>query len=488
MSKFITALEKDNNKGYTENRAVTNVSSLSNCVDLFGTIGSVRSRTFAKKVQIFTRAFSEDQLKALKILFWARDVRGGAGERQTFRDIIKYLGINYPDVIRKNLSLIPEYGRWDDLFVLEKSPVWNDVLAYIKETIGNDWKNRESNNITLLAKWMPSNNASSEKTKRLAKVFEKYLKCSPKQYRKMLSVLRSKIKIVEKNMCSNDWSSITYENIPSRASMIYRNAFKKHDEMRYTQYLDDVASGKKEIKTATLYPYDIIRNILGDGYSSLNTDKTLQLQWDNLPNYVEPFNGLVVCDVSASMYSCSSTVRPIDVAISLAIYIAERNNNAWKDKFLTFSDDSSLQKLSGNNIFEKVSCLRDAEWGMSTNIQSSFDSILKTAITNKIHNDDMPKTLFIVSDMEFNYCGSRTNFDIIKNKFHSNGYELPTLVWWNVDSRNDNFPVTIHDNGTCLVSGCSPSILKSVLNSEVITPVDIMNQTIESDRYSEIKI
>lgn len=358
---------------------------------------------------------------------------------------------------------------------------------------------KTNKNISLTAKWIKSENTSSKESRDIAKKFREYLGISSKEYRKTLSALREKIKIVEQQMCAQNWDSINYENVPSRASMIYRNAFKKHDPDGYDQYLKDVESGKKEIKASTLYPYDLIRNVLAGGgfYRNVSPyNKTIDLQWKALPNYVEPFNGLVLCDTSGSM-TCSGyyggsndSVRPIDVAVSLSIYIAERNEGVWKDYYLPFSTDARLEKIKGSNIYEKVSSVGDGYMG-STNLQAAFDLILKTAVKKDVPAEDMPRTLFIISDLQFDQaCSSnkRSNFEQIEKKYRKAGYERPNIVFWNVNAYNKDVPMTVDSNKTCLVSGCSPSILKSVLANEVITPEDIMNQTIESERYQDVRV
>jgi len=506
-STFVkAAIKADNTKATTHNGAKSNKTSLNACVDMFGSIASMRARADSDVISVFTKAFAEDPLTALKLVFWCRDVRGGAGERKVPRTILKYLANEHTEALRKNLRLISEFGRWDDYFVFEGTPLWKDAKAIIFAQLSSDV---DSDNPSLLGKWMPSINTSSKETRRLAREFIKELDWSEKRYRKMLSGLRQKIKIVESAMCSGDWSDINYESVPSRAAMIYRKAFGKHDETRYNQFIQDVVDGKKEIKASTLYPYDIVRNFVGHGYAryysgrynckvvKASDSKTLEAQWKSLPDYVDPFNGLVMLDTSGSMGNggyyggTTNTVRPIDVALSLTLYIAERNTSEWKDTFLTFSDEASIQKIQGTTLYEKLLNMSKAKWDMSTNLQSSFELILKTGLDNGLSNEDMPSKLFIVSDMQFDQgCRSnkRTNLEQIKKKYRKAGYDMPQLVWWNVNAYNKDSPVTVDDDNNALVSGASPAILKSVLSGDILTPTDVMRQTIDSDRYSEIKI
>jgi hypothetical protein len=495
MNKLINNMERASNVTVNAKGAKSNRSSLNSCVDLFGSIGSMRARSDGEVIKAFTNAFGEDPLVATRIAFWVRDIRGGAGERKVFRTIIKYLATAHTKVLSKNLHLIHEYGRWDDYFVLDGTPVWDDVVDLILNQLQADL---DSETPSLLAKWMKSNNTSSKESRRLANYFAKEIGWTAKQYRKNLSMLRAKIKVVEQQMCAGDWENIEYQRVPSRAAMIYRKAFDKHDSKGYQKYLSDVEAGKVEIKATTLYPYDIVRNVLGNGYYGGKTsyNKTIDLQWKALPNYVEPFNGLVVCDTSGSMYSSGyyggkgDQVRPIDVAVSLSIYIAERNTGFWKDYYLPFSSSAKLAKIKGSNIYEKVSGLGDGYMG-STNLQAAFDLILDTAVKHNVSPEDMPEKLFIISDMQFDQaCSSnkRSNFEQIEKKYRKAGYKRPELIFWNVNAYAKDTPVVFDDMGTAMVSGASPSILKSVLSGEVVTPLDVMLETVNGERYEKVTI
>jgi hypothetical protein len=494
-----SAIKTDNRNGSTAMGARSNKSTLNSCVDLFGSIGSMRGRSNGEVISAFSKAFDEDPLTSLKILFWARDIRGGAGERKVSRTIFTYLATEYTEVMRKNLHLIHEYGRWDDYYSFEKTPLWDDVVTLMCKQL---LKDMGSERPSLLGKWMKSNNTSSAESRRIAKIFIDNLGWSEKLYRKTLKALREQINIVEKKMCDNEWNDIKYQNVPSRAAMIYRKAFEKHDPKGYSKYLSDVENGKAEIKTSTLYPYDIVRNTMESGsyFSTKPYNKTLALQWDNLPDYVDPFNGLVVVDTSGSMNDVSfhsdrgsktSAPRPIDVALSLAIYIAERNTSEWKNVFIPFSNSASFEQLKGKNIFDKVRNIRKNYYYGSTNLQSVFNLILKTAEDSNVKAEDMPQKLFIISDMQFDKaCDSnkRTNFEQMKKKYKKAGYEMPDVIFWNVNAYGGDTPITVSDSGTALVSGASPAILKSVLSGEVITPLDVMNQTINTERYQGIVV
>lgn len=480
---FMIALETELNTNETLNGAKAYASTLNASLDLFGKIAACRNDVNQAQ-KLFARAFKEDPETATRILFWARDIRGGQGEREVFRNLFKYLVEEDGEIGAKLVSLVPVYGRWDDLLVLENTSAWGTVLNAIQSQLNLDRVSYKAGApVSLLAKWLPSINASSKDSKRLGRKIAEHLGLTEREYRKVLSNLRTHINIVEKAMCSKEWSAIDYSKLPSRAAFMYRKAFQKQDGVRYAQYLSAVEKGEAKINASTLYPYDIVDQYL---YKGARYDKTIDLQWEALPNYMEgrEFNGLVVADVSGSMYG-----RPMAVSISLAMYIAERNTaEVWKDKFLTFSGNPKLQTIVGSTIGKRIDNLSRAEWGMNTDLMAVFKTVLDAGLKNSVAAEDMPQKLIIVSDMQFDQCchsNKRTNFEQIQKLYRKAGYEMPQLVFWNVNSYS-NVPMTMHDTGTCLVSGCSPSILKSILTDKVVTPVDTMNDTVYSDRYAPI--
>lgn len=472
---FLDRLEKELNYTETANGAKANKSTLDSGLDLFGQIGACREN-LQKAQDLFMRAYGDNPLLALKILFWARDIRGGQGERKVFRHLLRTLAEKNFKVVNQLVPFVPEFGRWDDLLCLDETECWNTVLDLYSKQLSQDL--RSQGEVSLLAKWLPSVNTSSQKSRKLGRKIAKYLEYSEKTYRKTLSQLRSKIKIVEQKMCANEWNEINYSQVPSRASLMYRNSFRSHDSERYSQFLSDVAEGKAKINASTLYPYDIVRQVW-------ESDDSLDVLWDNLPNYLENtegFNSLVVADVSGSML-CDNGL-PLYVSISLGIYISERNTSeVWKNKFLTFSQDPSLVMVRGGNICEKVGNLSRADWGMNTNLMRTFEVILKVAVENSVPAEEMPQKLIIVSDMEFDVAvpdNDLTNFEKISQMFSEKGYKVPQLVFWNVNAGN-TVPITKHDTGTCLISGCSPSLLKSVLGD--LDPIKVMLSEVEAERY-----
>lgn len=480
---FITALESEMNVTETLNGAKAYKSTLNKCLDLFGKIAACRNDV--KQAQkLFAHAYAENAETATRILFWARDIRGGQGEREVFRNLFKYLVEENGEIGEKLISLVPEYGRWDDLLVLENTSAWDVALNAIQAQLNVDRVSyKAGGKVSLLAKWLPSINASSKDSKRLGRKIATHLGLNEREYRKVLSNLRTHIRIVEQQMCSKEWSVIDYSKLPSRAAFMYRKAFAKQDAERYAQYLSAVEKGEAKINASTLYPYDIVEQYL---YKGARNDKTIDLQWEALPNYMEgkEFNGLVVADVSGSMMG-----RPMAVSISLAMYIAERNTaQVWKNKFLTFSAQPELQSIVGSTIGKRIENLSRAAWQMNTDLIAVFKTVLDAGVKNNVSAEDMPQKLIIVSDMQFDQCcrsNKRTNFEQIQKLYRKAGYEMPQLVFWNVNSYG-NVPIEAHDTGTCLVSGCSPSILKSVLTDSVITPVDTMNETVYTERYDAV--
>jgi hypothetical protein len=475
--KLVDALQTKNT--LTENGMVTNSSSLNDCVNLFFQIGAMRGQEKTNLINLFVKAYEEDALTAMRILFWVRDVRGGAGERQIFRDIVKYLATSRTDIMRKNLSLIPELGRWDDLLVFVDTPLENYALSLIGYALKNGNQ--------LASKWMPRPNVNNLEKKRQANALRKFLKMSPSEYRKMLAESSN---TVEQLMCANQFDKINYPHVPSRAMSDYMRAFSKRDNIRFSQFIESVKKGDVKINAGAVYPYDIIKN-LRFGISS-----GADVQWNALPNFLENNNErfLPVVDVSGSM-GCSAGNNPnitcLDVAISLGLYISERNEGAFKDVFMTFSNTPKLQVLKGS-LSERYNQLSRADWGMSTNIESVFTTILNSAISNNVPENEMPTMIMILSDMAFNQ-GTNGNWDktaqeIFELKYSEAGYRMPKIVYWNIQSRNDNFPVKFNKEGVSLVSGFSPSLLTSVLSGEDLTPYSMMMKVISSERYSNVVV
>ena len=485
---LVKALQVESNFTLTTNGALTNKSTLNSVLDWFAAGGALRTRSAADVNSLFSKAFSEDRLLALKILFYFRD-RIAQGERKTTRVVFNWLANNYPDILRKNLENIPFYGRWDDLYILIGTPLEADVYTLFEKQLTADIENFKANKpVSLLAKWLKSVNTSSQESRNQGYATAKALHLSPKKYRKILSKLRSYINVLETKMCANDWTSIDFEKVPSKASLIYRKAFGKHDQVRYADYLTKVEKGEAKINASVVFPYEILRALVGErlcNTPSAQEIKVADLQWNAMPDFME---GNELRAISMSDLSGSMTGLPMLVSISLGIYFAERNIGAFKDYWINFSTSPSFQKLIGNNLYEKFSNMDKHNWSGSTNLQSAFNLILSTAIQNGVKESDMPNALFIISDMEFNNSGGITNFDAIKMKYKMAGYKLPKLVWWNVNAVQNNNPVRHDENGNMLVSGCSPSILKTVMAAKQFDPMSAVYDVANQERYNRVTL
>ena len=485
IKNFLDPLKEEANKTLTENGAVTYRSSGSECVDLFGSIGALRSANDEDIVRRFIKAWTEDRDIAMKILFYARDIRGGLGERRVFRVIFSALAALEPESVRKNIALIPEYGRWDDLLELLGTPCEADALAFIKEQLTADLAALEAGEpVSLMAKWLPSVNASSEETKKQAQIIAAAMDMNSAQYRKALSALRAEIKIIENNLREKDYT-FDYSKQPSKAMFKYRKAFNRNDGERYSEYLNSVEKGEATLHTGTLLPYELVRSAMTT--SDTKERKSLDVTWKALEDFTDGRNALVVIDGSGSMYGFGNP-RPCDVALSLGIYFAERNTGLFHDHFITFSTNPKLVEIKGKDLTERVRYCKSFNEVADTNIQKVFELILTAAVKNGLPQSEMPETLYIISDMEFNICtqdAGKTNFEYAKELYAAHGYRLPQVVFWNVQSRQEQVPVKMNEQGVALVSGCSPRIFNMVMQNE-LDPYKFMMNVIGSERDAPI--
>ena len=497
MTNMLEAIRNEDNVAYTENGAQVYRSTGSKVLDYFSLGGALRNTPKNEVIRLFSKAWAENPLYAMRVMYYFRDVRGGQGQRQAFRDQIKYMATIAPDALVKNLRFIPEMGRWDDLYALVDTDLEDEVFAMMAEQFNQDVASLEmGESVSLLAKWLKSENASSEETKRLARKTREALGLSPRSYRKALSKLRKAIDIVERKVSSNKWDDINYEHVPSNAMMKYRKAFYKHDNERYESFIHKVDKGEAKVNAATLYPYEIIEKVMpATGFTwskePLSSTEAMALnnQWNALPDYIAGAeeNSIAVVDTSGSMNG-----TPINVAVSLGIYMAERAKGPYKDHFITFSANPKLQEIQGKTILEKTKNLVKANWTMNTNLEAVFNLILKAAVNNKIAQEDMIKKLYIISDMQFDRSISYPNesfFSGIRKKFANAGYEAPLLVFWNVDARaNMKVPMKMDERGFVNVSGFSPSIFKSLMDGEILDSYSMMEKVINDERYREISV
>ena len=457
-SKLVNVMRQEDS--LTKNGMVTNSTSLNANVDMFFLAGASRNMSENDIEMLFQKALIENAEVALKVLFWARDVRGGAGERRFFRVCAKFLNENYTEYLSKVIEHIPEYGRWDDIFELDEKM----VFPLIKE-------NLDKNN-GLLAKWLDRKGDFANKVR-------KYLGLSPKEYRKLVVNLSN---TVEQAMCAKEWENINYKGVPSVAMNKYRKAFYRNDADRFNNFISLVNGGKETINASALFPHQLYQ-----AYQRRENQNAVQAQWNNLPNYMQDSNEriLPICDVSGSMSGL-----PMDVSVSLGVYISERNQSIFKDAFITFSENPKMQYLKGN-LYERFRQLNSAEWGMNTNLEAVYKLILDNAVKNNISEDEMPTKILIISDMEFDQCihnNSDTALKMIQRMYSNAGYKTPEVIFWNVNGRVGNAPATFNSNGVGLVSGFSPSILKSILQGSIDTPEGLMLRTVMSDRYKKITI
>ena len=481
---MLEALKKEANIAYTENGAVSLRSSGKDCLDLFAGIGALRHADEAEIIARFIKAYSENADIAMKILFYARDIRGGLGERRVFRSILRWLAENEMQSVLKNLVSIAEFGRWDDLLVLMGTPCQSAALAYMKAQFERDLAALEiEGEVSLLGKWLPSANASSPETVRMAKRIIKAFGMKETDYRKALSRLRAYIRIIENNLREKDYS-FDYSKQPSKAVFKYRRAFYRNDEERYMAFLDSVDRGEAKLNTGTLMPYEIVEKV---HRSDVSDRRSLNVTWKALENFCGDENALVVADGSGSMY-WGSNPSPASVAQSLAIYFAERNRGAFRNHFITFSTIPQLVEIKGEDIVSKVRYCEQFNEVADTNLEAVFELILAAAVKNKLAQDELPTKLYIISDMEFNRCvrkASLSNFENAKERFAQFGYKLPQIVFWNVASRTQQIPVRCNEAGVALVSGCSPRIFSMVMSGET-DPHNFMLSVINTERYAGI--
>jgi hypothetical protein len=472
MTDFITALTT--NDVLTENGMPTHSTAGKALVDLFFKMGGARALTADTLRTLFAQAFGEDALLATKTAFYSRDVRGGQGERQAFRVFYRYLCEVAPAVAEANLSNVPFYGRWDDLFVAIGTPVEKAALGYYELALGNGDK--------LAAKWAPR---EGKRDHALANALRRFMKLSWQEYRQLLA---GKTEVVESRMCNREFSAINYSHVPSIAIKKYRKAFFKRDGERYGAWVAELtkapelrAAGVK-VNASAIFPHDIVSAAMN--HSSVVERQAVEAQWAALPNYMpEGRRVLPVCDVSGSMEG-----QPMDVCVALGLYCAERNIGPFHNAIITFSATPSLHVVKAKDLPSRVQEVMDTPWGMNTNLEAMFRLVLDKAVAAKLPADAMPDTLLIFSDMQFDACvtsPSDNALTMIDRMYAAAGYERPNVVFWNLRT-SSGVPVKHTTQGTALVSGFSPSILKSVLAGSEMTPLSIVLKTLNGERYERV--
>lgn len=488
---FLESLAKVSSYKKTENGAFALNSSGNDLLDAFATLGAMRNRSTNDIVNTFSLAYAEDRLLAMKLLFYIRDARGGVGERDIFRILVNWMAKNHPADIKVNLSLVPEYGRWDDLYAFVETPLVADAFNIMKEQFDKDLAAlSEGKPVSVLAKWLKSENTSSKASVKLGKITRVAFGLTKAEYQKKLSMLRKAIDVVETKMSANEWGEIKYEGVPSYAAKNYADAFRRHDEERYTAFLDKVEKGEAKINAATLFPYDLVR-AYGYGYWNRKSDinASIEAQWKALPNYVtDGKKFLVMADTSGSMEGL-----PMETSVGLAIYFAERNTGAYHGKFITFTDVPAFYDLPDNlSLREKINLVLDEEnVGYSTNLEKAFELVLNSAIEGKVPQEELPEAILVISDMEIDQFGQRKNNTTftkeMESRFASAGYKMPVLVYWNVNARQSTFHAEADDN-VRFVSGSSASIFKGLCEHMGLSARELMLNVLNSERYSAVKI
>ena len=470
----------------TENGAIALGTTSDARLDLFSTIGSLRQADRARIERLFAEAYRADPLFATKIVFYGRDIRGGLGERNTFRILIRCMAEKHPEALIPNLDLIGVYGRFDDLYALIGTPLENQMWAAMKAQFEEDVRNlREGHAISLLAKWIKTADASSRNTRKLGIMTANRLGYPVYEFKRLVRIMRKRIGITESLMSAGRWDEISYSAVPSRAMMIYRNAFARHDGARYSAFIRKAMEGKVTIHSQTLYPYDIVEKVMRGG-GRVAADPALEAQWKQLPDYVEKgTNALVIADTSGSMYG-----RPLATSVGLAVYFAERNTGAYHNMFMSFSATSRIQILKGETLAQKISSIDMRDWMMNTDLEAAFRNVLKIAILNRVPAEEMPRALIVISDMEIDACGNRewTFYEKMESLFRINGYTIPNIIFWNVNSRHDVFHADAKRRGVQLFSGQSASVFSTIMQSINMTPVEAMEKVIGSGRYDAITI
>lgn len=510
MNTFMNGLKAANNLGYTENHAIKYKSTLNPVLDMFALGGAYRKRTDEDCIVLFKSAYEHDPVYALKCLFYLGDCRGGQGERRFFRVCFNWLAKNHTEAARRNFKYVAEFRRWDDLYCLVDTPLEREMFSFLKKQLALDITCKTP---SLLAKWLKSENTSSEASRILGAKTRKAFGLTAREYRKTLSALRERINVLERLMSAGKWDEIEFDKIPSKAGLIYKNAFARHDleraksEKDVQTYADFAKDTTKKVNAAVLNPVDIAEKVFEyrHGRTLTSTDRAmLDKYWENLKDYYNgrEENGIAIVDTSGSMSG-----QPLNAAVSMGAYIAERGKGPFKNHFITFSSNPELVEFKGVDIYDKFQRAKSADWGGSTNIEATFEMLLNTALQNHVPACDMPKTLYIFSDMEFNGCmscgpritgrwgyASSSNYlrsenevnsllEVIARRWATCGYKLPRVIFWNVNARNDNIPALNGRFG--YVSGFSMSMVETILSGK--DGWALAKEKLDTERYSCIK-
>lgn len=492
MSTFAQALSNESRKTFTENGATAYNSTGTKLLDLFATIGSLRQRSDMEVERLFADAYNEDALNTVKCLFYARDIRGGLGERKTFRTLLRYCATHHPEAVRRNIHLVGEYGRFDDLYCLVDTPLEKAMFTFVRAQLALDERNMKQNkSVSLLAKWLKTPDASSRETRQLGIRTATAIGDSVYVFKRRLRALRKYINIVERQMSLKEWSDINYQAVPSRAMTLYRGAFGRHDQDRFAAYLAAVTKGDAKINASTLFPYDLVEKYETSRWSrATKEDPAIEAQWRALPNYLtRPVNAIVMADTSDSMNTDNG--RPMHSSVALAVYFAERNKGAFHNLWMSFSESPTIHALRGETLLQKLNSIDRKFWSNNTDLEKAFRCVLEVAIRNNVPPEEMVKSIIVVSDMEIDdtqYGHSWSFYDNMKNLFRRHGYDIPNIVFWNVNARHDVFHADDDRRGVQLCSGHSAATFKVLMESIGKTPVEMMMSVLGSERYAPVTI
>ena len=503
MNMLLNSMKQASNFTRTENGAITHKTTESALLDMFAMGGAMRQRSVGDVTPMFKKAYEENPKYALKCLFYLRDVRGGQGERRFFRECMKWLAKNDAAAVRRNLQYVAEFGRWDDLYSFVGTSLERDAFKILKNQFILDLNCKTP---SLLAKWLKSENATSEESRKLGELTCRHFGYHPKQYRKHLSALRERIRVLERLMSQNRWNEIEFDKIPSKAGLKYKNAFARRDIIK-AKYEKFAKSETTKVNAGALYPYEVVEkaiNLMGSqsywGYSNKNValDNTDRLMinkyWDNLTDYFNgsKLNALCMVDTSGSMHG-----TPINVATSLGLYCAEKAGGPFANHYISFSSRPQLIECEGVDFCDKVDRIVRTNLCENTNIEAAFDMLLNTAMRNRLSQDELPDTIIVISDMEFDSAtwqyrscsgrgaeGAETLMEGIARKWRANGYEVPHLIYWNVNARQNNIPM-LGVGRVSFVSGFSPSIFQSIVTGK--TGFDLMMECLNKEKYSVIQ-
>lgn len=497
-------LQQEANISVTENGALGYRTTGKELLDMNFAVASMRNMEAEEIVNRFVKVFYENKRLAVKWLFYASDVREGLGERRLFRILLTYLAQNHAEIAKAVLHLVPEYNRWDNLWCLLDTELADDVAAIVEKQLQEDMQGcLEKKSVSLLAKWMPSVNASSAQTKRYARILMQKLDMSNAEYRKLLARLRAYMKVTEVNMSNGAWEEIVYEHVPSRANLLYKEAFLRHDKARREAYLKSLQSSETTIHSQVLYPHDIVHDYYERvGWRLLlkgQEDATLEELWKALPDYVQG-DGKTLCvvDGSGSMTRVvgNTGVSCLQVAHALGIYFAERCCKELRDRFITFSMHPQLVDMSkGKSLREKLEIASAYTEVANTNIEAVFTLLLQTAVKAHLKQEEMPANILMLSDMEFDSCArfggdnvrpDERLFTTIAKRYAQYGYKLPRLVFWNIAGRTNTIPVKENGLGVALVSGFSPAAVKLVLSNRT-DPFECLLEELDSERYGAVE-